>query len=77
MPRLRATRRALGGQVTIPLGLYSVLVTLTAALDHVMEKKDNMTMTLVPGIGYQCQNQQPEERDSEVYRHALKAAPAL
>lgn len=40
------------GQITIPLGVDSVVVTLTAVADHVPEKKETAIMTLNTGAGY-------------------------
>ena len=40
------------GQVTIPVGSNSAVVTLTAVADHVQEGKEKATMTLQPGSNY-------------------------
>jgi len=40
------------GQVTIPAGQSSAVVTLNALTDNVKEKSETATMTLQPGTGY-------------------------
>src|SRR3989442_2102641 len=40
------------GQITIPLGADSVVVTLTAVADHAPEKNETVIMTLNTGAGY-------------------------
>jgi hypothetical protein len=45
------------GQITIPPGVNSVSVTLTAVLDHVKERKDIAQMAVTAGPGYKLSRQ--------------------
>ena len=45
------------GQMTIPPGVNSVTVTLTAILDHVKERRDVAQMAVTAGPGYKLSRQ--------------------